>query len=358
MEKVKILFLLKQNSSYGSYFNSKSGLLNSAKQVSISLKENFNVDTKIETCIDGNSIDKELHLYKPDICIIEALWVTPEKIRELSNLHNKVKFIIRIHSKVTFLSNEGIAFDWIERYIDNNKFNWDNVYVSFNNEITSKEMKDTGFPNKFLPNIYKLNSNKPSLLDCIISFLAKENNNETHTLNIGCFGAIRPMKNQLLQAIAAIILGNKYGYKIRFHINSGRIEQKGESVLKNLRALFDNCIHELVEHDWMEHDKFVELVKTMDVGMQVSLSESFNIVTADFVDNNIPILVSKDIDWMPCISKVDNNNALLMVNKLKGIIKNKSFYATINKRALFNYNTKAINQWRITFFNNSIKKLK
>ena len=33
--------------------------------------------------------------------------------------------------------------------------------------------------------------------------------------------------------------------------------------------------------------------------MQVSLSETFNFVTADFVISGIPIVVSPEIDWMP-----------------------------------------------------------
>jgi hypothetical protein len=37
----------------------------------------------------------------------------------------------------------------------------------------------------------------------------------------------------------------------------------------------------------------------MDMGLQISLSESFNLVSADFVKNHVPILVSDEIDWLP-----------------------------------------------------------
>jgi hypothetical protein len=40
------------------------------------------------------------------------------------------------------------------------------------------------------------------------------------------------------------------------------------------------------------------------MGMQVSLSESFNLVAADFVNNHIPVLVSDEIDWLPSTVKV------------------------------------------------------
>jgi len=39
------------------------------------------------------------------------------------------------------------------------------------------------------------------------------------------------------QAVAAIQLGNVHDVRIRFHVNAGRVEMRGENVLKNLRAL-------------------------------------------------------------------------------------------------------------------------
>jgi len=46
----------------------------------------------------------------------------------------------------------------------------------------------------------------------------------------------------------------------------------------------------------MEHNDFIRVVKSMDIGMQVSLSESFNIVAADFVSNGVPLVGSPDIE--------------------------------------------------------------
>jgi len=46
----------------------------------------------------------------------------------------------------------------------------------------------------------------------------------------------------------------------------------------------------------MDHSDFISIVKSMDIGMQVSLSESFNIVAADFVSNGIPLVGSPDIE--------------------------------------------------------------
>jgi hypothetical protein len=35
----------------------------------------------------------------------------------------------------------------------------------------------------------------------------------------------------------------------------------------------------------------------MDLALQVSMSETFNITSADFVTNNVPIVVSSEVEW-------------------------------------------------------------
>jgi len=116
----------------------------------------------------------------------------------------------------------------------------------------------------------------------------------------------------LIQAVAAIDYADTYGKKLKFHINVKRIEGKGEPVLKNIRELFkNNPRHELIEYSWLTHDEFIDVVQSMDLGMQVSFTETFNIVTADFVNNNIPVVVSKEIPWVSRLfhanpSKVDS----------------------------------------------------
>ena len=70
---MKILFILKDrfyNQSKNSY-----GLINSSRQVAEFL-ETIGYECKVVQVVDYNAIDKELFQYKPDVVIIEALWVT------------------------------------------------------------------------------------------------------------------------------------------------------------------------------------------------------------------------------------------------------------------------------------------
>ena len=106
-----------------------------------------------------------------------------------------------------------------------------------------------------------------------------------------------------------LFLFNFFKKKLYFHINVPEAEQlDGSPILSNLRSIFDGGRHTLVEHDWYTHEQFLQLVKTMDLGMQISFTETFNIVAADFVHCNIPIVVSKDITFVNKFCRVDIND--------------------------------------------------
>lgn len=334
----RVLFLLKRNEAYGSYsyFTKNSGLSNSTQMLKQSLVQHFNIEAKIEICVDENSIDREVFLYKPDICLIEAIWTTPKKIKELVKLHPNVVFIIRVHSELPFLANEGIALDWISDFVKIK-----NTHVAFNSKDTVIQLKNVVSKNVlYLPNLYTDFDTKFFKLHDVFKKKFKKN-----VIDIGCFGAIRPMKNHLLQATAAIHFAQELGVKLRFHVNAGRVEQRGDNVLKNLRGLFKNLNHELVEHGWMDKEEFMKVIKSMDIGMQCSFNESFNIVTADFVYSDVPIIVSETIDWMPKIAQCDSLNEISMVKKMKHAIAYDKIFTKASKIALKKYNNHSLKEW-------------
>ena len=274
-----------QNDFYGS---PSSGLLNSVQMISVML-DSLNIENKLAEVIDNNSIDREVNNFKPTIVVIEALWVVPEKFKVLIKLHPKVKWIIRLHSNTPFLANEGIAIEWIFDYL---KF--PEVFVASNNLKLFKELEFLTRNRRilYLPNYYNF-----------VSFNHVEKTIDNNFIRIGCFGAIRPLKNQLLQAIAAIDFADKMGLKLKFYINATRIELNGSSILKNIRALFANSKHELLEIPWLSHEDFlIFLKKNIDIGMQISFSETFNIVTADCISQEVPVVVSKEIDFVFALS--------------------------------------------------------
>lgn len=281
-----VLFICKSGSGYStSYPESKqfSGLSNSARLVSDMLNNN-DVSSAVEVAIDNNDIDRLVTLHKPKYCIIEAYWVVPSKFLELSLLHPTVTWIIRIHSELPFWATEGIAMEWTLEYA-----RLPNVLLAPNSKNLFKDIRNIVESTKlvYLPNYYPVNLYRDPVQKPI-----------GPQWSVGCFGAIRPLKNHLIQAIAAIEYANLKERNLYFHINGNRVEGGGEPVLKNLRALFRSSRHTLVEHNWMPHDKFVDLVSSLDLGMQVSFTESFNIVAADFVSQARPIVTSSEIRWI------------------------------------------------------------
>ena len=307
--KSKILFILKKRvTSYGNSSSSScvqdkgtplksSGLLNSARFVHEMLLR-AGVDSHIVEVIDNNEIDREVTRVRPTHVIIEAVWVVPEKFDILTKLHPTVTWVVRIHSEIPFLSGEGIAFDWFFKYMKQ-----PNVVVACNTRRTTEEFQmlyaltdttltqyDVESKIVYLPNFYPVGSHREP-----------HRTHKKDVLDVGCFGAIRPFKNHVLQAVAAIDFATRIGKKLRFHVNSTRVEGGAESYRKNLLALFaglNSDQYELVEHPWMDHTEFIELVRQMDICLQMSFTETFNIVTADAVNSGIPVVTSSEVRWV------------------------------------------------------------
>lgn len=294
---MRILFILKhRENNWGDYSNTylSSGLYNSVRFINNELIKH-GYESKFVQVVDNNCIDREVYNYKPTHVIIEAYWVVPEKFSILTKLHPTVTWIIRNHSETPFISTEGIAIGWSKEYVK-----YKNVFVACNSPRALKDFKVFCDPKKilYLPNYYPVDVSvlgylKEQFCPVTSSFIKQKRK----MLNIGCFGAIRYLKNQLIQAVSAIEVADKLGVSLNFHINGSRVEGNSDNTLKNIRSLFKDSNHVLVEHGWLTHGEFVKLIKTMDVGLQVSFTETFNIVSADFVSQNIPMVVSSEVVW-------------------------------------------------------------
>jgi hypothetical protein len=293
---LKALFILKRRQDYSHEYSENhlaTGMYNSAKFVSDMLEAN-GIDSKVVIVTDNNDIDREVHKHKPSHVFIEGIWVVPEKFEILKKLHPKVRWVVRCHSEIPFLAQEGNALDWIFKYVQND------VSVSGNSKRINADLqtliceglgltwdRDSMVP--LLPNYYPVPT----------SACFETRSDDKHHFDIACFGAVRPLKNHLIQAVAAVQFAMSHGKGLHFHINSGRVEQNGANQLKNLKALFEGMGpgFKLVENAWMSHPHFLHLMGRMDISMQVSLSETFNIVTADAVAVGTPIVVSDEIAW-------------------------------------------------------------
>ena len=256
----RVLFILKRREDYNATIHSalgmSTGLYNSAKFMNNMLTDQ-GIESRMEVVEDYNKIDRQVHLYKPTHVIIEAIWVIPQKFVDLQRLHPNVKWIIRVHSEMPFLAGESMAMDWIADYsgfkniilgINAPRMMEEiKIYLKHRNSWTDEQVNERII---YLPNYYPK------------QYVTKKLDKNKDTIDISCFGAVRPLKNHLLQAIAAIGFADQIGKKLRFHINAGRIEMQGGPVIKNLKNVFQQ-IHgngyELVNHEWRPREEFLEL---------------------------------------------------------------------------------------------------
>jgi hypothetical protein len=317
----------------GTYLS--SGLFNSARYVSSMLTAQ-GIRSSVVQVVDNNRIHGVVTTDRPSHVFIEALWVVPSKFDVLVPLHPTVKWVIRIHSEIPFIANEGSATQWLFEYVTK-----PNVYLGFNSMPIYKDflqLVDPMYKHKvlYLPNHYA-----GELATNVVK------NTIPRSIDIGCFGAIRPMKNQLTQAVAAVEFAKQAGIALRFHINGTRVEQRGESVIKNIRNLFlnsPNCT--LVEYPWLNHTDFMNVLSSMDINMQVSLSETFNIVTADAVINDVPVVVSDEIYWVHKFFRVDPTSTAMIKSRLLTTYYTRGLkFHVLNKLGLAKYNIKAKNTW-------------
>ncbi len=332
----KVLFILhKRNQTWGQtnpHHYHSSGLLNSVTFLCQMLNR-AGVEAKLVEVHDSNSIDREVFNFNPSVVILEAIWCPPYKLRELTSLHRHRHrhWIVRNHSELPFLALEGVSLQWLLECAAIK-----NVHISCNSHVANKEIEEmvnlragnhhhwydtlvelVGIENRkhvwYLPNYYPTHT-AISKKHCENSCGSKCS---CHTIDIGCFGAIRPLKNHVQQAVAAIIYASGKNKKLRFHINATRMENKGEPILKSIRGLFEGLPHaELVEHQWMTHAEFLELSGKMDINLQVSFSETFNIVAADSVLQGVPVIGSNEIPWLPEEFHADPTSAFDISEKM------------------------------------------
>ena len=303
----RVLFICKKRmTAYGEL--TSSGLHNSARMVAYELNHIGHTAEVIDV-VDGNDIDRECHRFKPTHVVLEAFWCPPEKLQELAGLYPGVKWTVRNHSKLPFLAGEGIALEWAYRYQGPA-----NYQLSSNTPEAAREFQVIGVPCGRLENIYQMTDRGYRIAQGI----PRRHPGELH---VGLFGAIRLLKNHLLQAVAAIQVAEAQGSTLYLHINVGRQEMQGSEPLKNLRALFAHQgKHRLVEHEWLEHGPFLDLVGEMDACLQVSYTETFNIVAADAVSQGIPVVGSREIHWLPERTQADPNSSLKIARGLAHVL--------------------------------------
>lgn len=367
MSKFVLFFLNKRGYNYGDYgeyscggcgacancashtltdvpWSSNSGLFNSCAFVTDMLNAS-GVAVRMIQVNGEEEISGQILACQPTDVIFEAFFVSPATLNVLTKTYPRVRFFSRNHSEIPFLTQDSNAMSWIAGYLHNQ-----NMHVSTNSARSLNDLRNVAqsyFPHwdkatvenrvVLLPNYHPAAAPLPHIPSPF------------GVLNVACLGAIRPQKNTLAQAICAIAVARALGKQLIFHINGSRVEHQAGGTIKNLRALFANSPNaKLIEHDWLPRQQFLELCRIMDISMQVSLSETFNIVTADFVQSNVPVVVSPEISWCDERVQASPTNGADIINKTQIALRGSSILNS-NRAGLLQYNSDSHTQWLSMF---------
>lgn len=316
MSQPRILFVLRNRARptdpgcYGPGGGLPSGITVSVQQL-IDILRDLWYDVKVVSVDNNNFIHQEVEAYKPTHVLVEGFWVVPEKFQVLQSMHPDVHWVVRCHSNTEFLATEGNVFGWALDYLDRG------ITVGFNSPRAERDIRNLYWcrPGEhrepsivFLPNCYELQDLKALPIHWLQRLWVRHTRvKNPGEFRVGCFGAIRPLKNHMNQAIAALEISRRMGLNLKFFVNATSSDTD-QALLNSLRSMFARVKPaELVEVPWQAHDDFLETLTSMDIVSQVSASETFNIVLADAVSVGVPV-IGANIPWLDDIYQADPLN--------------------------------------------------
>lgn len=231
--------------------------------------------------------------------VISAPWLSVFDLRRLIENFKDIQFVILSHSNVGFLQADPWGVFLLRQYHKLAEKH-DNLKVGGNSErfvdwMLKAYSKDT----VFLPNLYPVDDEP----------IEKPVWDGVSTIKIGAFGAIRPEKNFMTAAAAAVAIQNGLGANVELHMSAGGEGERGYTSSAIDQMCEDTGIT-VIRHAWDFWDRFIQLVASMDLMLQVSYTESFNLITADGISVGVPSVVSPAITWCPTSWKADPDDAI------------------------------------------------
>lgn len=252
----------------------------------------------IDALIQGITKESELRApldRDPEIThlISAAPWVSTAQWAFLADNFPEVAFAVNCHSNIGFLQTDPGAIQLMRQQMDLETWKH-NLHVSGNSEEFCDAINAMyGVPCTFLPNLYYMDDSSNAALS--------KPGWSGGLLKVGLFGAPRCQKNVASGAAAVLIAARDLNVPVEIWMNTGRDDNnESERILNSVKALVGGLpTVSLKFFPWAEWPAFKRFIGTMDVCMQPSYTETFNIVTADAASQGVPSVVSDAITWAP-----------------------------------------------------------
>jgi glycosyltransferase involved in cell wall biosynthesis len=282
--------------------------------------------------VTGIQLYNSTHLYPLTHVVISAPWLSVFDLRDLLTFFPDIDFAILSHSNVGFLQADPCGVGLIKSYLELTE-EFDNLSVGANSDKLFQWLQNTiGGDTVLLPNLYSLKDHKP----------------EKHwfgadPIKIGAFGAVRPEKNFMTAAAAAVAIQAMTGVGVELHMSIGG-EGGGENTISAIAQLCDSPGMTLIQHAWCLWPDFIQIVGDMDLLIQPSYTESFNMITADGILMGVPSVVSSAINWAPDEWKADSDNAMSIARVGFKLLSYGNYGE--GKKALEKHNRHALHLWK------------
>jgi hypothetical protein len=270
---------------------------------------------------------------EPTHVVIAAPWIPTRDLEVLASEWPEIVFTVVSHSNFPFLQADPHAVRLL-REAARLQHMTHNVRVG---GVTAKFTELAGeiwHSNvALLPNLYDLGTPE-----------TRAPWRDGDTMRIGLFGALRVLKNPLNAVAAAIDLSVQLKVPTELYLSSGRDDHSAESeAIAELTAGVDGFT--VIRSEWRSWPCFRDLVARMNVLLQPSFTESFNIVTADGIAVGVPSVVSDAIDWAPpnWIANADDGRDIVRVAEM--LLRDRNA-ARDGRCALERYVARGLEQWR------------
>ncbi|MBV9301520.1 MAG: hypothetical protein JOY62_17415 [Acidobacteriaceae bacterium] len=240
--------------------------------------------------LSGTDLRRRLTVSPVEQVIISAPWIPSVELQSLANDFPDTHFAVNCHSNVGFLQADRHGVKLVREAMEL-ELGTHNIHLGGNSRRFCDWIYSAfGAPCAYLPNLYSIDPDP--IWRCRVL--------TDGTVRIGIFGATRPLKNLMSAAGAALEISRSLGVGLELWLSCGRSEGSGDTILGAVQEMIRGLPHvKLVMNGWQPWPKFRRVVGHMQLLMQPSYTESFNMVTADGVAEGVASVVSNAIDWAP-----------------------------------------------------------